>query len=204
MTNERKRLYPLNAMQWEMYEEWTEDASMTQFNLLVCVDVPRERCDAQRAREACQAVLGGQRYMHAHLVMQDGEPMVCEDWDMPNRVRYYEMSDEAWEQGKPDFTKPYDLISLYAGKNPHGENYTRELADKKGTVEVTTGLEGAFYQVSFAVDGIPPFALNLAEGSGGGNYLGIYHSCSVCGFKWISTLNRCPREGNDTYHPKKP
>lgn len=97
-----------------------------------------------------------------------------------------------------------DLISLYAGKNPHGENYTRELADKKGTVEVTTGLEGVFYQVSFAVDGIPPFALNLAEGSGGGNYLGIYHSCSVCGFKWISTLNRCPREGNDTYHPKKP
>ena len=103
-------------MQWEMYEEWTEDASMTQYNLLVCVDVPRERCDAQRAREACQAVLDGQRYMHAHLVMQDGEPMVCEDWEMPNRVRYYEMSDEAWEQGKPDFTKPYDLFNEPAGR----------------------------------------------------------------------------------------
>lgn len=97
-----------------------------------------------------------------------------------------------------------NLTSLYAGKDPHGENYTRVLADKKGTVEVTTGSDGVFYQVRFAVAGIPSFTVNLAEGSGGGNYFGIYHSCTVCGFKWISTLDRCPREGNDTYHPKKP
>ncbi len=113
---ERRRTYPLNAMQWEMYEEWSEDTSMTQYNLLVCVDVPRERCDGQRACRACQAVLDGQRYMHAHLIDRDGEPLICEDWDMPNAVLYNEMSDEAWEQGKADYTRPFDLFAEPAGR----------------------------------------------------------------------------------------
>ena len=70
---ERRRTYPLNAMQWEMYEEWSEDPEMTQYNLLVCVDVPVERLDRQRACRACQQVLDGQRYFHAHLIMVHGE-----------------------------------------------------------------------------------------------------------------------------------
>ena len=66
VVGEQKRIYPLNAMQWAMYEEWTEDPLMTQYNLMVCVDVPNERCDGTRGRTACQRVLDAQRYMHAH------------------------------------------------------------------------------------------------------------------------------------------
>lgn len=126
-----RRIYPMNAMQWEMYEEWSEDPEMTQYNLLVCVDVPAERLDRQRACRACQQVLDGQRYFHAYLIMAHGEadvgratendgqshsPMICEDWDMPNTVRYYEMSDEAWERSKADFTQPFDLFHEPAGR----------------------------------------------------------------------------------------
>ena len=95
-----------------------------------------------------------------------------------------------------------NLTSLYAGKGFAGENYTRTLADGKGEVKVSVGDEGVFYQVFFAVAGIPSFTLNLADGSGGGNSFDIYHKCSVCGFTWMSTINRCPREGNKKYHPQ--
>ncbi|MCR4920185.1 MAG: GNAT family N-acetyltransferase [Bacteroidaceae bacterium] len=111
-----QRTYPVNAMQWEMFEEWSEDPSMTQYNLLVCVDVPRERCDAERARRACQRVLDGQRYLHIHLVMQDGEPLICEDWCMPNVVKYREMSDKEWEQGKGDLIQSFDLFGEPAAR----------------------------------------------------------------------------------------
>ena len=114
--DEKKRIYPLNAMQWEMYEEWSEDPSMTQYNLLVCVDVPKERCDSKRAREACQKVIDGQRYLHVHLIMQGDEPMICEDWSMPNMVRYHEMSDETWEESKEDFIRPFDLFGEPGGR----------------------------------------------------------------------------------------
>jgi len=61
------RIYPMNAMQWEMYEEWCEDPAMTQYNLTVCVDVPRDKCSSERMRSACQAVLDAQRYLHILL-----------------------------------------------------------------------------------------------------------------------------------------
>ena len=48
------RIYPMNAMQWEMYEEWSEDPAMTQYNLTVCVDVPRDKCSSERMRSACR------------------------------------------------------------------------------------------------------------------------------------------------------
>ena len=96
MTNNlRGRIYPMNAMQWEMYEEWSEDPTMTQYNLTVCVDVPRSKCSSDRMLSACQAVLDAQRYFHIHLILDaEGVPQVCEDAAMPATVHCQEMSDE--------------------------------------------------------------------------------------------------------------
>ena len=94
------------------------------------------------------------------------------------------------------------LAALYAGKGFTGQAKTRTLPDNKGTVEVSIGDNGVFYQVHFAVAGIPEFKLNLCDGSAGGNAFSVYHKCNVCGFTWKSTFNRCPREGNPTYHRK--
>ena len=95
------------------------------------------------------------------------------------------------------------LTSLYAGQGFTGQAYTRTLADNKGQVVVSIGNNGVFYQVRFAVADIPPFTLNLADGTEGGNKLSAYHTCDVCGFKWASIYSRCPREKDETYHPKK-
>ena len=96
-----------------------------------------------------------------------------------------------------------DLTTLYAGRGFKGKAYTRTLADNKGMVQVSIGDNGVFYQVRFAVSDIPSFTLNVNDGSAGGNTLSIYHSCNVCGMRWISTMPRCPREGDTTYHPKQ-
>lgn len=93
------------------------------------------------------------------------------------------------------------LVRLYAGSGFTGQAYTRILDDEKGSVAVTVGGDGIFYVVRFAVTGLPQFTLNLTDASGGGNAFGINHKCSVCGYTWTSTFNRCPREGNKTYHP---
>ena len=37
--------YPLNAMQWETYEEWNQDRAMTEYNTTVAIEVPRTRVD---------------------------------------------------------------------------------------------------------------------------------------------------------------
>ena len=111
------RIYPMNAMQWEMYEEWSEDPAMTQYNLTVCVDVPRDKCSSERMRSACQAVLDAQRYLHIHLLMgPDGVPQVCEDTAMPATVHFCQMSDEEWEQGKDSLIRPFDLFSEPCGR----------------------------------------------------------------------------------------
>ena len=60
-----------------------------------------------------------------------------------------------------------NLAGLYAGKAFNGQSYTRTLADNKGTVKVDIGDNGVYYQVRFAVNGIPSFTLDIAEGSGG-------------------------------------
>lgn len=91
------------------------------------------------------------------------------------------------------------LTALYAGQGFTGQAYTRRLADNKGTVQVTVGDNGVYYRVRFAVVGIPQFVLNLVDE--GGNSFGVRHTCNVCGYKWISTINRCPRAGNKSYHP---
>jgi len=103
--------YPMNAMQWETYEEWVQDRAMTEYNTTVAVEMPREKVSADRMAEACQKVLDGQRYMHSHLVeMHDGDLQICEDWDMPNHVHRYEMSDAEWAETKEKFVKPFDLF----------------------------------------------------------------------------------------------
>ena len=117
MNNLRSRIYPLNAMQWEMYEEWSEDPTMTQYNLTVCVDVPRSKCSSDRMLSACQAVLDAQRYFHIHLILDaEGVPQVCEDAAMPATVHYQEMSDEEWEQGKVALIRPLDLFNEPCGR----------------------------------------------------------------------------------------
>jgi hypothetical protein len=101
--------YPLNAVQWETYEEHMEDPQLTQHNTAVCL--PFERSSAQRFVRAMQKMLDEQRYLHIHLVRQGDAIMVCEDWQMPNNVHYLRMSDAEWEVAQPTFTKPFDLFN---------------------------------------------------------------------------------------------
>ena len=101
--------YPLNAVQWETYEEHMEDPQLTQHNTAVCL--PFERSSAQRFVSAMQKMLDEQRYLHIHLVRQGDAIMVCEDWQMPNNVHYLRMSDAEWEVAQPTFTKPFDLFN---------------------------------------------------------------------------------------------
>ena len=110
-------------------------------------------------------------------------------------------TDGVYQIGLESKADAQNLVSLYAGSGFTGQAYTRTLDDGKGQVVVTIGDNGVFYAVRFAVTGIPQFTLHLSDASGGGNSFGINHECSVCGYTWKSTFNRCPREGNKTYHP---
>ena len=101
--------YPLNAIQWEAYDEFMEDPHLTQHNTTVCM--PFERSSAQRFARAMQKMLDEHRYLHIHLVRQGDEIMICEDWQMPNNVHYLRMSDAEWEAAKPTFTKPFDAFN---------------------------------------------------------------------------------------------
>ena len=98
--------YPMNANQWEIFKEWDQDRAMTEYNTTVCM--PFERSSVQRFQRAMQQMLDEQRYLHVHLVRQDGDIMVCEDWQMPNKVHHIHMSDSEWEEAQASFTKPFD------------------------------------------------------------------------------------------------
>lgn len=102
-------IYPMNAMQWETYKEWDQDRAMTECNTTVCM--PFERTSAQRFQRALQKILDEQRYLHIHLIQQGDDIMICEDWEMPNNVRYIRMSDKEWEDAQATFTKPYDIFN---------------------------------------------------------------------------------------------
>jgi hypothetical protein len=101
--------YPMNALQWETYEEFLQDPELTQHNTTVCM--PFERSSAQRFQRAMQRMLDEQRYLHIHLVQQGDDIMVCEDWQMPNNVHYLRMSEAEWEAAQPTFTKAFDIFN---------------------------------------------------------------------------------------------
>ena len=101
--------YPLNAIQWECYEEFMQAPELTQHNVTLCM--PFERSSAQRFQRAMQRMLDEQRYLHIHLTRQGDDIMICEDWQMPNNVHYYRMSDAEWEAAEPTFTKPFDIFN---------------------------------------------------------------------------------------------
>lgn len=101
--------YPLNAVQWETYEEHMEDPQLTQHNTTLYM--PFERSSVERFQRAMQQMLDEQRYLHIHLVRQGDDIMICEDWQMPNNVQYLRMSDAEWERVQPTFTKPFDLFN---------------------------------------------------------------------------------------------
>lgn len=102
--------YPMNAMQKEMYEDWNQDRTMTQYNTTVAVDMPRENVAMGRVIRACQLVLDGQRYLHSHLAMENGEVVVSEDWSMPNYVFRYDTTDAEWDAKKEELIKPFNLF----------------------------------------------------------------------------------------------
>lgn len=102
--------YPMNAMQWETYEEWNQDRAMTEYNTTVAVEMPHEKVKAEAIAAACQQMLDSQRYLHAHLLEHDGDILVCEDWTMLNLVRRYTMTDAAWDEGKEKLIQPFDLF----------------------------------------------------------------------------------------------
>ena len=89
-----------------------------------------------------------------------------------------------------------DLASLYAGSGFSGQDYTRVIRDK-GTVKVACGNNGVFYTVTFKVEGIPAFTLDISEANGENDKLGegesgTYHKCGVCHKTWRSHSNVCP------------
>lgn len=103
-------VYPMNAMQWETYDEWNQNRAMTEYNIVVASELPRDKFDPNRISDGCQKVLDSQRYLHAHLVETDGTVMVSEDWDLPNTVVRWEMSDAEWESNKASIIRPFDVF----------------------------------------------------------------------------------------------
>ena len=109
--NKENITYPMNALQWETYEEWNQDRAMTEYNTILAAEMPRARVDASRIASACQRVLDSQRYLHAHLVMDaDGNIQICEDWGMPNHIHRYEMTDVEWATRREKLIRPFDLF----------------------------------------------------------------------------------------------
>lgn len=119
--------------------------------------------------------------------------------DENGQVCFDPMGEGAYQIGLLSKQDAIDLIKLYVGSDFTGKPGPYPLDDNMGTVDVASGSDGVFYSVGFAVKGIPQFRLWML--SDGGNAFGITHTCSVCGYTWKSTLNRCPREGNKSYHP---
>ena len=104
-------IYPMNALQWETYEEWNQDRAMTEYNTTVVIEMPQARVDTGRMVLACQHVLDSQRYLHAHLTMDaDGNIQICEDWGMPNHIHRYEMTDVEWDTRREELIQPFDLF----------------------------------------------------------------------------------------------
>jgi len=119
--------------------------------------------------------------------------------DENGRLSFDGMGDGTYKIGLLSKQDAIDLIKLYVGSGFTGQARTFALDDNKGTIDVAIGDQGVFYSVGFMVEGIPQFRLWLLDE--GGNSLGVSHKCSVCGFTWISTINRCPKTGDKKYHP---
>lgn len=101
--------YPLNAIQWQTFEQLKQSPKLTQYNTTVCM--PFERSSAPRFLRVMQQMLDEQRYLHIHLVRQGDDIQICEDWQMPNNVHHLCMTDAEWEACQPTFTQPFDLFN---------------------------------------------------------------------------------------------
>ena len=92
-----------------------------------------------------------------------------------------------------------DLASLYAGSGFTGKDYTRTIGDR-GTVKVAGSTNGVFYTVTFRVEGIPSFTLDITDANDENRPVsppaegesGTYHKCGVCHKTWRSHSNVCP------------
>jgi len=120
--------------------------------------------------------------------------------DESGQVFFDSMGEGAYKIGLFSKQDAIELIKLYVGSDFTGQTRVYALDDNKGTVDVAIGGDGVYYSVGFAVEGIPLFRLWLLDE--GSNAFGMKHTCSVCGYTWASTLNRCPRAGNKSYHPQ--
>ena len=119
--------------------------------------------------------------------------------DENGQVFFDAMGEGAYKIGLLSKEDAIDLVKLYVGNGFTGQPRIYKLDDNKGTVDVASGGDGVYYTVGFAVEGIPQFRLWMVDE--GGNAFGMKHTCSVCGYVWISTVNRCPRTGKKSYHP---
>lgn len=120
--------------------------------------------------------------------------------DENGQVFFDAMGEGAYKIGLLSKEDATDLVKLYVGSDFTGQPRIYKLDDNKGTVDVAIGDNGVYYTVGFAAEGIPQFRLFLLDE--GGNSFGMKHTCNVCNYSWISTLNRCPRTGDRTYHPQ--
>ena len=119
--------------------------------------------------------------------------------DEYGQVFFDPMGEGAYQIGLLSKQDAIDLIKLYVGSSFTGQPHAYTLDDDKGTVDVASGGDGVYYSVGFDVSGIPQFRLWMLND--GGNAFSVKHKCSVCGYTWTSTVNRCPRTGSKTYHP---
>ena len=120
--------------------------------------------------------------------------------DANGQVFFDSMGEGAYKIGLLSKQDAIDLVRLYVGSGFTGQPRMYVLDDNKGTVDVASGGPGVFFSVGFMVEGLPQFRLWLLDE--GGNTFTVNHTCPVCGYTWMSTLNRCPRVGNKTYHPQ--
>ncbi len=119
--------------------------------------------------------------------------------DENGQVFFDPMGEGNYKIGLSSKEDAISLIKLYVGSAFTGQPRIYKLDDNKGSIDVASGGDGVYYSVGFDVESIPQFRQWMLDE--GGNSFGVNHKCNVCGFTWVSTLNRCPRAGNKTYHP---
>lgn len=99
--------------------------------------------------------------------------------------------DGLYRIGVEDRAAALDLVKLYVGSDYNGGNFTRVLDNGNGSIKVAPGENGIFFSVTFNVETIKPFTLDIwADNDENGQ--GTYQKCPICGRTWMGASSKCP------------